>query len=248
MDACPQTLRNMLKRRGLKSAPKIKKPFLSSRHKKLRLEFAKKHQNWTIYDWRRVVFSDESKVNRIGSDGRKWCWKTPGVSLKEGHINSTFKYGGGSLMIWGCMTHKGVGNLVKIEGNMDSELYCQILEEDLVSSLEWYGLNLDQIIFQHDNDPKHSSRRTKTWLKDNNIHVLEWPPQSPDLNPIENLWGYFKFRLSSYEKPASGMIELWSRAEEEWNKISSEKCLELIDSMPRRLYEVIKAKGGHTRY
>ena len=73
LDVSAQTIRNMFKKRGLRSAVKVKKPFLSPRHKKLRLDFAKKYQNWTIYDWRKVVFSDESKIKRIGSDGRKWC-------------------------------------------------------------------------------------------------------------------------------------------------------------------------------
>ena len=67
-------------------------------------------------------------------------------------------------MVWSCMTAHGVGNLVKIEEIMDSKLYCQILEEDLSESMEYYRLKSQDIIFQHDNDPKHSSRMTKQWL------------------------------------------------------------------------------------
>ena len=77
--------------------------------------------------------------------------------------------------------------LVKIEGTINAEFYCSILEEHLINSLHWYNMNPQQVVFQHDNDPKHSARRTRTWLQDNNIEVLDWPAQSPDRNPIENL-------------------------------------------------------------
>ena len=73
----------MLKREGLKSAVKKKKPFLSSTHRKAHLEFALEYQYWTLDDWARVIWSDETKVNRLGSDGRLWVWKQPGSALTE---------------------------------------------------------------------------------------------------------------------------------------------------------------------
>ena len=243
-----QTVRNMLKRKGLKSCVKIKKPLLKPQHKKQRMAFAKKYQDWTVEDWKRVIFSDETKVNRFGSDGRKWYWKRNSKSLQPNQFIPTVKHGGGSQMVWGCMTAKGVGYLVKIEGIMNSQLYCAILEEHLLNSLKWYDMNPQDVIFQHDNDPKHSARMTVNWLLDNNIEVLDWPAQSPDLNPIEQLWDHFKRRLSDYSSMPSSMAELWERMEDEWNKITKEKSIELIESMPRRIAAVIKAKGGPTKY
>ena len=70
----------------------------------------------------------------------------------------------------------------------------------------------------------------------------------PDLNPIEHLWFYLKKRVRDYKKPAEGKKELWERTQMEWKKISKEKCQELIESMPRRIAAVLKAKGGYTRY
>ena len=76
---CAQTVRNSLKAAGLKALVKKKKPFLSKRHRKARMDFALAHQHWTVEDWKKVVWSDETKINRLGSDGRKWVWKKAGV-------------------------------------------------------------------------------------------------------------------------------------------------------------------------
>ena len=78
--------------------------------------------------------------------------------------------------------------------------------------------------------------------------VLTWPAQSPDLNPIEHLWSHLKRRLGEYERAPGGVLELWERVEQEWNKIPASVCQGLIESMPRRVEAVLKAKGGHTKY
>lgn len=243
-----QTVRNVLKKHGLKSAVKTKKPLLTPRHKRLRMEFANMYKHWTKEDWQRVIFSDETKINRFGSDGRKWCWKTPQSQLQFNHMTPTVKHGGGSLMVWGCITAFGTGQLVKINGIMNAALYCSILQEDLMDTLKLHKLKKSDVIFQHDNDPKHTAKCTKQWLKDAKIEVLEWPPQSPDLNPIENLWELFKRRLNDFPEPPSSMLQLWERVEQIWDKIEKDYCKKLIDSMPERILEVIKAKGGHTRH
>jgi len=158
------------------------------------------------------------------------------------------KFGGGSLMIWGCMLWDGVGNACKIDGRMDGELYTKILDDELQGSLTYYGKNSSSIIFQQDNDPKHKSKLATTWLKDHGFQVLSWPAQSPDLNPIEHLWTHLKRRLANYDIPPNGMLELWERVEKEWDSIGSEVCQNIIESMPRRIKAVLNAKGGCTKY
>ena len=131
---------------------------------------------------------------------------------------------------------------------MNAEQYCEILEQGLDESFEKLEMTERERIFQQDNDPKHTSKRANQWFSDNNIEVMEWPAQSPDLNPIEHLWVHVKRQMNTYERPPKGVFELWERLAAEWNKIPPETCQNLIESMPRRLEAVIKAKGGHTKY
>ena len=151
-------------------------------------------------------------------------------------------------MVWGCMTVHGVGNLFRIDGGLDSNLYRRILDEDLVSSVEDFGFNVEDVVFQHDNDPKHTSRIVKQWISERQIAVLDWPAQSPDLNPIEHLWGHLKRRMCDYNDSPTSIHSLWERLELEWHSIPASVCRELIESMPRRVSAVLGAKGGYTKY
>jgi transposase len=243
-----QTTRRYLRQHGMKAVVKKKRPLLLPRHKQQRLDFALTHKDWTVEDWKRVVWSDETKINRLGSDGRKWVWKKAGEGLSERTVEGTVKFGGGCIMVWGCMLWEGVGYACKIDGKMDADLYCKILEDDLQSSIDYYGKTAEDIIFQQDNDPKHTSKKAKAWFNNHEYQVLSWPAQSPDLNPIEHLWYHLKRRLAEYEEQPKGMIELWERVEVEWSKIGVEVCQNLIESMPRRVQAVLEANGGYTKY
>jgi transposase len=243
-----QTMRRHLKKAGMKAVVKKKKPLLTPKHRRERLDFALAHRDWTVEDWKRVVWSDETKINRLGSDGRKWAWKRAGEGLSDRLVQGTVKFGGGSVMVWGCMMWEGPGIACKIDGRMDGDLYVTIFEDELQASLDYYGKDTEDIIFQQDNDPKHTCKKAKNWFQDHEMECLLWPAQSPDLNPIEHLWQHLKRRLGGYETPPTGILDLWERVQEVWDKIDPEVCQELIESMPRRVQAVIKAKGGSTKY
>jgi transposase len=243
-----ETVRRTLRKNSLKAVVKKKKPLLLPRHRKQRLAFALKYKEWTVEDWKRVIWSDETKINRIASDGRQWVWKKTGEGLTDREIQGTVKFGGGNLMVWGCMGWEGVGRLAEVEGRMDAEQYVDILETNLLPTMEESDIPLEDLIFQQDGDSKHTSYKAREWMEDNNITLLDWPAQSPDLNPIEHLWQHLKKQLSQYETPAKGVWEMWERVAEEWGEIEPEVCQKLIESMPRRIGAVIKAKGGHTKY
>lgn len=243
-----RTVRRIFRRIGLVARVKRRKPLLQKRHLQARLCFAKKCANWTVVDWRRVIYSDESKFTIFGSGRRQHCWVKPGAPLSTAHVQPTAKHGGGSIMVWGCLTSQGVGNLCRIIGGLDAELYCRILGDDLKGTLSYYHFNPSEVTFQHDNDPKHTAKRTKRWLGDNHIRVLDWPAQSPDLNPMEHLWEEVKRRMSNLSKKPRSKDELWDRLQDVWNGIEPSVCAKLVDSMPARIQAVLDAKGGYTRY
>jgi len=144
------------------------------------------------------------------------------------------------------MSWEGVGFLCWIDNGLDAELYQSILGDELIKTIDWYGLDKASIFFQHDNDPKHTARSTKEWLEDNEIKVLGWSSQPPDLNPIEHLWNEVDLRISNYPRKASSKETLWEILQEVWNGIEPEVCQKLILTMPKRLGDVCSAKGGYT--
>ena len=151
-------------------------------------------------------------------------------------------------MMWGCMITKGVGYACRIDRRMDAELYVDILEDYFLPTLNFYKMNKEKIIFQQDNDAKHTSHMAQVWFDNNGIEVLQWPSRSPDFSLIENLWWYLNSKLAEYEDEPRGMLELWERIETECNKIPTDFCMKLIESMPGRIAAVLKARGGYTKY
>ena len=93
----------------MKAVIKQKQPFLSKKHTRMHMDYAEAHQHWTVNDWKRVVWTDETKVNCLGSDGKQWVWKTEGQSLNDRLVQGTVKFRGGFLMFWSCMFWEGFG-------------------------------------------------------------------------------------------------------------------------------------------
>ena len=151
-------------------------------------------------------------------------------------------------MMWGCITHMGPGYACRIESTMDQYLNKSMLQDELLQTLEHYEMDQSKTIFMQDNDPKHKAKSVMYWLEEHDFSVLDWPAQSPDLNPIENVWSQVKRRLARFEQPPSSLAELWERTNQIFYEITEDECASLYESMPRRMAALIKAKGGWIKY
>ena len=110
---------------------------------------------------------------------------------------------------------RGLGKLVRIEGMMDGAIFSEILEGILFQSSRNLKLGR-RFTFQQDNDPKHTAKVTLEWIKGKHLNVLEWPSQSPDLNPIENLW--YDLKIAVHQRNTFNLKELEQFCLEEWAK------------------------------
>jgi hypothetical protein len=128
---------------------------------------------------------------------------------------------------------------------MDKEMYHSILQREMIPSAA--GLFPGSPwIFQHDNDPKHKARINQTYLANIGVNVLDWPAQSPDLNPIENLWNHLDRHLQN--RDCNNEEELFNALKGGWESITAEYVEKLVDSMPNRCAAVIAANGNGTKY
>lgn len=139
----------------------------------------------------------------------------------------------------------GTGELKIIRGKMNAVMYRDILNENLLKSVDSFQFE-NGWVFQQDNDPKHTAKLTKKWFEDNNIDVLKWPSQSQDLNPIENLWRILKINV--HKRNPQNLKELETFCLEEWTRITPETCKKFTRHYAKRLAAVKKSKGFATKY
>ena len=235
--------KRVLREHGLFGRRPAKKPFISLKNRRARISFAKSHVDWTVADWSKVLFSDESKFE-IFNKNVQYIRRRVGERFNVANLSPTVKHGCGNIMVWGAFSAVGVGPLKLIEGKMTKTVYRDILN-DVMYPYAKENLSED-FIFQQDNDPKHTSKIVKEWFRSEKVSILEWPSQSPDLNPIENLWNELKRSCAGIRSiNASAKFKLLER---KWLEISQEKIVDLIVSMQNRMKAVIEAKGFPTRY
>lgn len=152
------------------------------------------------------------------------------------------------VLIWGCFNERGLGCFRLLTSTMNSARFVETLENALIPSANiWFGDSAD-FVFQQDNAPCHKSRDIRKFFEENQMTVMDWPPYSPDLNPIENLWAILKSKLR--QKSYSSVDQLSREVNRLWNDDPSLRshCSALSRSMVQRVADCIRLKGGATKY
>uniref|UniRef100_A0A8K9UEY6 Transposase Tc1-like domain-containing protein n=1 Tax=Oncorhynchus mykiss TaxID=8022 RepID=A0A8K9UEY6_ONCMY len=188
VSASARTVRRCLLKDGLVSRA-VKKSLLSRKNIRDRLIFCKRYRDWTAEDWGKVIFSDESPFRLFGASRKKLVRTRQGERHHQSCVMPTVKHPE-TIHVWGCFSAKGVDSLKILPKNtaMNKEWYQHILREQLLPTIQ-VQFGDEQCLFQHAGAPCHKAKVITMWLREQNIDILgPWPGNSPDLNPIENLW------------------------------------------------------------
>ena len=213
---------------------------LTEQHKQKRLHFVTAHKDT---DWHAALFVDEKKLSRYTRPNSKndvtWAFSrdaVPGYDVLQR---------GPELMVWGGMSSVGVTPLHRIQGTLDSNKNISILNKTLLPASHQIFPSGHWLFFE-DNARCHSACATQQWLKKHipeSLPDVPLPPNSPDLNPIENLWGIVQDKLN--EKKFTTVTGLWKALGKIWKNINTMILQNMCSSMSTRLKLVQKAKGRH---
>lgn len=244
-DVSVRTVQRMLLRdMDLPSRSAARKPLLTAHHKANRLAFAKAHKDWPLDKIRRILWSDESVFTVSGTKHGKVRRPRGADRYDPQYTVKTVKHPD-SIMVWGCFSYYGVGNLVFLEKGvaMNAERYLDLLFDNLEECYD----KCNAETFMQDGAPCHTSKHVKEWLNNCAIeYFTDWPGNSPDLNPIENLWSIMKKKVQCMD--TSSVPKLKAALVQVWQEFPLEQLQSLADSVPRRFMEVIKKKGNTTKY
>lgn len=225
-----------------------REPPLSSKNKVKRMNWGRRYMKT---DFSKTIFTDECRATLDGPDGWRRGWV---LDTMEVPVIMRRQQGGGGVMFWAAIVDNRLVGPFKVESNvkMNSETYSAFLDEYF---FKWYKKQTRAFklncMFMHDNAPAHASHYTAQYLASKGISdnkIMQWPAQSPDLNPIENLWSTVKRELYPGDKQYTSVNQLWKAIQKVCANIKPEEIKKLTQSMDDRLFKVVQKNGKYIKY
>ncbi|GFW42770.1 transposable element Tcb1 transposase [Trichonephila clavipes] len=245
VSVCQRTVRGRLLESGLRGCKARPKTLLTEFQRKRRLTWAREHSLWTIKDWEKVIFSDESQFCISGNQSSAYGSRRTHEEFSPQCLKPTVKYPT-KVMVWGCMSSHGVGRLHIVSGTVKAMDYVEILQNKLLPTARDL-LGNHSCIFQDDNTPCHRTKVVQKWLEDHIVNRMNWTGQSLDLNPIESLWFKIGYEISK-KKPSNKRELIEALIFSFYHIVTKDFLLKLVHSMPIRCRAVIKANGWPIKY
>lgn len=217
-------------------------PLLKPNHVEARLQWALNHRQ---DDWSHTIFSDESTFQTFRNT-QLVRYKLGSSRPSRPMVKHPYK-----VHVWGAFCHQGPIGVELFTGSMNSVKYCEILQSQLLPNAYHAGYGWR---FQQDNAPTHTARLTRQFFEMNNVPVIDWPANSPDLNPIENLWAILKDKVEEKGNDWIRGKKMFSANDfqgiirHEWDNLDQNLFFNLADSMSDRINQVIEKKGYTINY
>ncbi|KAJ5502615.1 hypothetical protein N7463_001086 [Penicillium fimorum] len=253
------SIRRLLNTENLRKWRCSWRPYLTEEHALKRLRWATRYRHFTKEDWARVFWSDECTVERGIGIRREWTFVRPKDQPKEGQCQGLPHRGKQvKQMFWAAFSRatRRTG-LIPLFGNPEAERtgITGLVIEELYRRILPTLISNEGAIFQHDNAPTHTAYVVRNALSEMNIEVMEWPPHSPDLNPIENLWALLKVKIYELRPDLLHMGNndttkeiLVATAQQAWDELELRHLEHLSETMPHRVEAIIESQGWYTAY
>lgn len=219
---------------------------LTRQRRHVRMEWLHQHRPnvFPMRRWKRTLFTDESRFLLYRSDRRQRVFRRKGERYSNDCVLECDRFGGGGIMVWGGISFGKKTPLIVIDGTLTAQKYCDNVLQPVVVPF----VRENDVVLQQDNARPHVARLAMDYLTTNNVEVMNWPPYSPDLNPIEHMWDNLDRRIRKRQNPPSNHQQLRQALLEEWENVTIPQVNRLITSMTKRVRSALAADGGHTRY
>ena len=174
-------------------------------------------------------------------------WRHKNTAYTPRNIQPTVPYGGCSIMVWGCISHDCLLDLVTIQGNLTGDQYIRDVLQPVVPHFDNHPL-ATRSVYMDDNARPHRSRAVTIYLQSEAVTSVPSPAMSPDLNPIEHIWDMLGCHIHAPEHPVQNIRQLEVALHREWQQLSQQDIRRLTGGMRLRVEAVIQARGGYIRY